>query len=141
MAGEYPRPQMTRDASTYTNLNGLWEFALAKGGDPIPFGQTLSQTILVPFPLEACLSGAFAWPTYSKYFFYRLLFDAPAAPSTALPPITAVTGSGIGELLSHHRVEAWIGSPAHGRACVVVLQIDDIDINGVAQRMGHFPRP
>lgn len=80
---EYPRPQMTRDASTYTNLNGLWEFALAKGGDPIPFGQTLSQTILVPFPLEACLSGAFAWPTYSKYFFYRLLFDAPAAPANS----------------------------------------------------------
>ena len=79
---EYPRPQMTRDAaSTYTNLNGLWEFALAKENDPIPFGQTLAQTILVPFPLEACLSGAFTWPTYSKYMFYRLLFDAPSAPA------------------------------------------------------------
>lgn len=63
----YPRPQMTRDeASTVLVLNGLWEFDLAKAGDAPPFGQTLSQTILVPFPLESCLSGAFQWPTYSK---------------------------------------------------------------------------
>jgi len=29
---EYPRPQLTRDtASTFTNLNGLWEFQLGNG--------------------------------------------------------------------------------------------------------------
>ena len=75
----YPRPQMTRDAaSTYKSLNGLWEFELAAGfDDPLPIGRTLNQTILVPFPLESCLSGAFAWPLYSKFSFYRTLFDAP----------------------------------------------------------------
>lgn len=76
----YPRMQMTRAASTFKTLNGLWEFQLANGfSDPPPFGQTLNQTILVPFPLEACLSGAFAWPLYSKWMFYRVLFDNPAA--------------------------------------------------------------
>jgi len=76
---EYPRPQMVRDASTYTNLNGLWEFQLGNGpNEPVPFGQTLNQTILVPYPLESCLSGAFMFPTYSKYMWYRYLVDAPS---------------------------------------------------------------
>jgi hypothetical protein len=85
---EYPRPQMTRDqATTAVIANGLWEFQLGNGhtgpnkegifDDAVPFGVTLNQTILVPFPLEACLSGAFAWPLYSKFLWYRLLFDAP----------------------------------------------------------------
>jgi hypothetical protein len=92
----YPRPQLTRDeASTFTSLNGLWELQLANGhvdattgagtfDDPLPFGVTLNQTILVPFPYESCLSGAFAWPTYSKFLFYRLLFDAPAGAARGL---------------------------------------------------------
>ena len=71
---------MTRPASTAQTLNGLWEFQLASSfSDPIPFNTTLNQTILVPFPLEACLSGAFAWPLYSHWMFYRVLFDTPAA--------------------------------------------------------------
>ena len=60
-----------------------WEFELAAGfDDTLPVGRTLNQTILVPFPLESCLSGAFRWPTYSTHMFYRLLFDAPAGAST-----------------------------------------------------------
>ena len=50
----------------------------------MPFGATLNQTILVPFPLEACLSGAFAWPLYSRFVYYRLLFDAPASAAQGL---------------------------------------------------------
>ena len=92
---EYPRPQMVRGApapgpapaDSWVNLNGLWEHELGSSfADPVPFGRTLNNTILVPFPLEACLSGAFAWPAYSSFFWYRLLFDAPfdAASSTLL---------------------------------------------------------
>ena len=68
----YPRPQMVRDAgspslgwapdrntgnpSTWINLNGLWEWEPATSDTP-PVGKTLSGAILVPFPVESCLSG------------------------------------------------------------------------------------
>lgn len=90
---EYPRPQMARAENTSIILNGLWEMQLARGhvegingvfDDPVPFGATLNQTILVPFPLESCLSGAFAWPLYSRFLYYRVLFDAPAGPTVLL---------------------------------------------------------
>ena len=84
---------MTRDPkSTYTNMNGLWQFELAAeadGANP-PFGVELKQTILVPFPLESCLSGAFQWPTYSKYMWYRKLFDAPASSRKSTTPTTTL---------------------------------------------------
>ena len=97
---EYPRPQLTRDPSTAFIANGLWEFQLGNGhtdaqkngifDDAVPFGATLNQTILVPFPLEACLSGAFAWPLYSKFLWYRLIFDAPFATQSTLLHFGAV---------------------------------------------------
>ena len=75
---DYPRPQLTRDeATTFVSLSGLWEFSLAQALDAPPFGKTLDSTILVPFPLESCLSGAFRWPAYSIWSVYRTLFDAP----------------------------------------------------------------
>lgn len=52
---EYPRPQMVR--SSFTNLNGLWEFKASVDGEKPKFGETLNETILVPFPVESCLSG------------------------------------------------------------------------------------
>jgi beta-galactosidase/beta-glucuronidase len=54
---EYPRPQMVR--SSFTNLNGLWEFKAVEAGTSTngAFGKTLNETILVPFPVESCLSG------------------------------------------------------------------------------------
>ncbi|MDQ3815242.1 MAG: glycoside hydrolase family 2 [Armatimonadota bacterium] len=69
---EYPRPQMVRRA--WMSLNGLWQLALAKEGEAAPLGKTLSQQILVPFPIEAALSGVMqrtdrAW--------YRRTFEAP----------------------------------------------------------------
>jgi len=70
---------LRRDNSTFLNLNGLWEFQLGYVEDAPPFKKTLNQTILIPYPLESCLSGAFAYPLYSQYLWYRLLVDAPAS--------------------------------------------------------------
>ena len=103
----YPRPQMTRPS--YHSLNGLWEFqpvqwlaALAPptaappnchgapncdGARP-PFGVTLNQTVLVPFPVESCLSGLEnvslpgTPPTYQRMV-YRTLVDGAAALAEA----------------------------------------------------------
>jgi hypothetical protein len=52
---EYPRPQLVRDR--WMNLNGLWEFDIAKPAQAPPIGKSLSQKILVPFAVESSLSG------------------------------------------------------------------------------------
>src|SRR6516164_1910839 len=51
---EYPRPQMVR--KDWQNLNGLWEYAVAKKGEEAPVGKKLDGQILVPFPVESALS-------------------------------------------------------------------------------------
>ncbi len=68
------RPQLRRGNSSWINLNGLWEFEPGQAQQPPPFGRTLNGTILVPFPVESCLSGV--GQTY-QYMWYRLLFDTP----------------------------------------------------------------
>lgn len=50
---EYPRPQMVR--ANWTNLNGLWEYAIVKHGSNMPV--QFDGNILVPFPIESALSG------------------------------------------------------------------------------------
>src|SRR5688572_10428202 len=45
---EYPRPQMVRP--DWQNLNGEWQFAGATADQSAPFGQTLAERVLVPFP-------------------------------------------------------------------------------------------
>jgi len=79
----------TGDRSTWQNLNGLWEWepvpssAVCCSPEPVPavptptFGKTLNNSILVPFPMESCLSGVA--PTVMSMFhrsmFYRLTFS------------------------------------------------------------------
>lgn len=46
----YPRPQMTRP--NWLNLNGVWQFEWSTGSDAPPFGKTLAQSILVPYPVN-----------------------------------------------------------------------------------------
>ena len=92
----YPRPQMVRarksaaigttalrdfgDASNWANLNGLWEWepTTPGGGASPPFGRALGGSILVPFPVEACLSGVAPNSSAAivKDMWYRITFDA-----------------------------------------------------------------
>jgi len=65
----------------HENLNGLWEFQEAQEGQTPAFGTTLEDQILVPFPVESCLSGLVnksntlnVPPTY-QHMWYRTLFD------------------------------------------------------------------
>ena len=53
---EYPRPQMRRQQ--WDNLNGMWELEeVTQLQEDPPFGKTLSERVLVPFPIESELSG------------------------------------------------------------------------------------
>ncbi|MGW9307644.1 LamG-like jellyroll fold domain-containing protein [Saccharomonospora azurea] len=70
---EYPRPQLTR--SEWRNLNGVWEFAGATEGERPPFGETLPERILVPYPTESALSGI---QRHEDHMWYRRTFEVPA---------------------------------------------------------------
>src|SRR5713226_7307506 len=69
---EYPRPQMVR--KDWQNLNGLWQLAFAKEGEPAPFGKDLPERILVPFPVESALSGVMK---RAERLWYRRSFTVP----------------------------------------------------------------
>jgi hypothetical protein len=71
---EYPRPQMVR--AEWTNLNGLWDYAIADLGAARP--EKFTGQILVPFPLESALSGVKKPLTGKQNLWYRRGFAAPA---------------------------------------------------------------
>lgn len=71
---EYPRPQMVR--TNWMNLNGIWQFQPGATNDPVPAGQTLSNQILVPYPMESAISGVMQ---YSEFSWYRRTFTVPSA--------------------------------------------------------------
>ena len=50
---EYPRPIMERQ--DWKNLNGSWNYAITKKGEPAP--NNYQGEILVPFAVESSLSG------------------------------------------------------------------------------------
>ena len=84
---DYPRPQMVR--SNFENLNGLWEFQSVTDGERPTFGVTLNETILVPFPVESCLSGLKdatdpndVPPTY-QHMWYRTTVSSERFQATA----------------------------------------------------------
>lgn len=58
------------------NLNGLWQYAPSDGHGAPPFGHTLKDQVLVPYPIESVLSGV---QKHADYMFYRRLVNIPAA--------------------------------------------------------------
>ncbi len=69
---EYPRPQLTRPR--WQNLNGVWEFAAAAPDEAPPFGRTLGERVLVPYPIESALSGI---QRHEDRMWYRRTFTVP----------------------------------------------------------------
>ncbi len=71
---EYPRPQMVR--ANWLNLNGIWQFQPGiTNTDPVPTNQTLSENILVPYPMESAISGIMQYHAWS---WYRTLVTIPS---------------------------------------------------------------
>jgi hypothetical protein len=70
---EYPRPQLVR--TNWLNLNGIWQFQASATNDPVPIGETLSNQILVPYPMESAISGIMQ---YYEFSWYRRTFTVPS---------------------------------------------------------------
>lgn len=70
----YPRPQRVRDR--WMNLNGQWDYAIAKVGTPRP--AQMQGKILVPFAVESKLSGVQRAVLPDDRIWYRRSFAVPA---------------------------------------------------------------
>lgn len=71
---EYPRPQFVRER--WQNLNGLWEYAITAKTAPAP--AKFDGQILVPFAVEAALSGVGKSLQPDQRLWYRRSFNVPA---------------------------------------------------------------
>ncbi|MDU1905527.1 MAG: glycoside hydrolase family 2 TIM barrel-domain containing protein [Dysgonomonas sp.] len=71
---EYPRPIMERN--DWTNLNGLWDYAVLPVGAPEP--GSYSGKILVPFAIESSLSGIQQELGKEKELWYKRSFSIPS---------------------------------------------------------------
>ncbi|SHL96519.1 glycoside hydrolase family 2 protein [Mucilaginibacter sp. OK098] len=77
---EYPRPQLIR--ANWTNLNGLWSYAVTKKDAEKP-GAYLGQ-ILVPYPIESALSGVKKALMPDENLWYKRAFIANGKGRTLL---------------------------------------------------------
>lgn len=79
---EYPRPQLVRQG--WTNLNGLWDYAITRRNVVKP--AEFQGKILVPFPLESALSGVKKALDPEELLWYkrRFNFNAKAGERTIL---------------------------------------------------------
>lgn len=69
---EYPRPQMVREQ--WTNLNGLWDYAVRPAAESQP--AKFDGQILVPFPIESALSGVMKRVAPTDKLWYRRTFKS-----------------------------------------------------------------
>ena len=69
---EYPRPQMVRES--YLNLNGVWQYAIAKEGET---PEKPAGDILVPFSPESELSGVGRMLKPKETLWYTRIFTLP----------------------------------------------------------------
>src|SRR4051795_11949531 len=77
---EYPRPQMVR--SKWTNLNGLWDYAIRPKDEDRP--AQFDGKLLVPFPVESALSGVKKPVTPDQRLWYRRAFAASSQRGTRM---------------------------------------------------------
>ncbi len=70
---EYPRPQMVREE--WRNLNGLWDLAVTDVSVEAP--QTYNRKILVPFSIEAPLSGIGEQVSEKQAIWYHRKIEVP----------------------------------------------------------------
>ena len=70
---EYPRPQFVRER--WQNLNGLWDYAITAKNAPAP--ATFDGQILVPYAVEAALSGVGKSLRPDQRLWYRRTFAIP----------------------------------------------------------------
>lgn len=70
---EYPRPQLQR--KQWTNLNGLWDYAIT---DSLMVNPTIfKDNILVPYPIESALSGVQRKIMPNERLWYRKIIPCP----------------------------------------------------------------
>ena len=74
---EYPRPQLTRPG--WINLNGRWDYAIQPRDAAAP--QRYDGQILVPYPVEALLSGVQKPLLPDQRLWYRRAFQLPRTNS------------------------------------------------------------
>jgi beta-galactosidase/beta-glucuronidase len=72
---EYPRPAMER--SQWSNLNGLWDYAILPAGAAEP--GKFDGKILVPFAVESSLSGVQKNVGKDNELWYKRTFTVPSA--------------------------------------------------------------
>jgi beta-galactosidase/beta-glucuronidase len=72
---EYPRPQLVREQ--WTNLNGLWDYAIVNKGNSLPVA--FDGKILVPFAVESSLSGVEKRIGQEQELWYHRSFTVPSA--------------------------------------------------------------
>ncbi|MDR2953949.1 MAG: beta-galactosidase [Prevotella sp.] len=72
---EYPRPIMER--ADWSNLNGLWEYAILPVGQQEP--QSFDGQILVPFAVESSLSGVMKSLGKDNELWYKRTFTVPSS--------------------------------------------------------------